>query len=570
MRTIALHTVLSEYLQGVFLSGILTERIVDGAECTVAFCFKLGFHAVLLEGDVDLNCIILSHEVKIRNLDTAIEIQIIILKDIQNLIGLELLMLVVGNTLAQIAEMLAHLGGKVVAKGLFQEIADAALTTLRVDADDVGIVGSADILGIDRNIRYAPFVELVFLSVFHTLGNRILMRARESGKNECACIRCSFINVHSGASFIFLNKLVHVRKIELRINAVGIHIHRKRDNIYVSGALAITKERTFYTVSTCEEGKLGIGNTCASVVVRMQGKRYKFAVFEIFTHIFNLRGVDVRKAHFHGYGQIDNHVVIRTRFEYIKHCIADLKCVFGFSSRKGFGRIFKAEVSFVFARQLLDKLCAVYRNLLDLVLGFLKHLLTLCYADRIVEVNNCTRSALASIEGLANDMLAALSQHLHGHIIGDHIVIDQRAEKLKLGFACRRESNLDFLKSNRQKNLVIFKLFFKAHGNHKALVAVAHIHRAPYGRFFYVVFFYPFVIFFTDREISHSIFCCIHHDSLLLFCYDFHLDESALGKILNRHTASCGLFGKILCIYLVECREIRHIGKEANGFNGVL
>ncbi len=122
-----------------------------------------------------------------------------------------------------------------------------------------------------------------------------------------------------------------------------------------------------------------------------------------------------------------------------------------------------------------------------------------------------TRSTLAGIECLADDVLAALGEHLHRNILGNHIVINQRAKKFILSFACRRKSDLDLLESDIKQYLVIFKLFSKTHRNDKALVTVSHIHRAPYRRFFNVIFFHPFVVFLIYREVPHSIFTWIHH-----------------------------------------------------------
>ena len=93
-------------------------------------------------------------------------------------------------------------------------------------------------------------------------------------------------------------------------------------------------------------------------------------------------------------------------------------------------------------------------------------------------------------------MLTALCQHLNGNVIGDHTVVDKSAQKFILRFARCGKAYLDLLKSDIEQYLVVLELFLKAHRNYKALVAVTHIHAAPYGRLFYMVFFDPFVIFF--------------------------------------------------------------------------
>ncbi len=58
-------------------------------------------------------------------------------------------MAVVGHILDAVAQSLPHLGRQIVAVVLFQHEADAALAALAVDADNVGVVGAADVVGVD-------------------------------------------------------------------------------------------------------------------------------------------------------------------------------------------------------------------------------------------------------------------------------------------------------------------------------------------------------------------------------------------------------------------------------------
>lgn len=82
----------------------------------------------------------------------------------------------------------------------------------------------------------------------------------------------------------------------------------------------------------------------------------------------------VRHAPFHRDRQIDDDVVRLARLQNVENRIADLQRVFRLGARKGLRRILKAEVAFVFGRKLFDELRTVYGDLLDLLLGLLKHL----------------------------------------------------------------------------------------------------------------------------------------------------------------------------------------------------
>ena len=117
---------------------------------------------------------------------------------------------------------------------------------------------------------------------------------------------------------------MHIGKVELGVNTVGIHIHSERDNVHVTGALTVTKECAFYTVSACQECQFRVGNACTSVVVGTKRKCYKFTVFKIYAYIFNLRILHVWQAHFHRYGQIYNNIIICARLQHIKNGVANL------------------------------------------------------------------------------------------------------------------------------------------------------------------------------------------------------------------------------------------------------
>ena len=174
---------LGEYLQSILLSRKRTERIVYGTEGAVSFGFQLGFLSVLPEGDVDLHRIVFPLKIEIGDFDAAVQIQILRSEDFKDFVGLQLLVLVVGNLFADIAEMLPHLGRQIVAEGLLQKVADAALSGLGIHPDHIGVVGAADVLRVDGNVGHIPFMQIVFASVFHALCNGVLVRAGEGGEH---------------------------------------------------------------------------------------------------------------------------------------------------------------------------------------------------------------------------------------------------------------------------------------------------------------------------------------------------------------------------------------------------
>ena len=123
---------------------------------------------------------------------------------------------------------------------------------------------------------------------------------------------------------------------------------------------------------------------------------------------------------------------------------------------------------------------------------------------------------LDRLEGAADDVVAALGQHLHGDIGGDHVLFDQGAQELVLGLAGGGKAHLDLLETDLHQHLEEFQLFCKAHGHDQCLIAVPQIHAAPCGSFFNMVLFYPAVITGGYGVVPRCVLGSVHHPVVLL------------------------------------------------------
>ena len=77
--------------------------------------------------------------------------------------------------LTGIAEMFTHFSWQMITITLLKQITYTTLARLGIYSDNICIICSSDILRIDGNIRNGPFMQMIAGSVFHPLGNRILM-----------------------------------------------------------------------------------------------------------------------------------------------------------------------------------------------------------------------------------------------------------------------------------------------------------------------------------------------------------------------------------------------------------
>ena len=446
-------------------------------------------------------------------------IDVIFKEDVMYFIGRKLLMRMVGNALDVITEDLAHLGRENERVFGFEQITDTTLARLGVDADNVCFVNSADVGRVDGKIRHVPDAVSVCLAVVHTLGDGILMRAAECRKDERAAIRLTFIDVHTRYLFIGRADFGEIRKIKLGVNALRIHIERKRDDIYVARTFAVSEKCSLDAVAACEKSHFAIRNGASAVIVRMERNDQILSVMEMLAHIFDLICINVRHGMGNRYGQIDDDLVVFVRLPDIDDLVTNFRRKFGFCTRKAFGRIFKGEMSLCFCAIFLAELRTEFCNFDDLFLGFFEHLLALCDRGGVIKMHDRVLCAAERFKGLGDDMFTGLCQHLNRYVIGNHIVFDQCTAKFIFRFACRRETDLDLLKADLDEQLKKFQFFFKAHRHDKRLVAISEVNAAPDRRFFKICFFHPIRRYVFRGEKLLRIFLITVH---ILFPFRVH------------------------------------------------
>ena len=84
-----------------------------------------------------------------------------------------------------------------------------------------------------------------------------------------------------------------------------------------------------------------------------------------------------------------------------------------------------------------------------------------------------------ALEGTLELLGTALHQHLYGHIIRDHLPLDQLTQEVILDLGCCRKAHLDFLEAQLYKHLEKLDLLLYAHRIHQCLVTITQIDGAP-------------------------------------------------------------------------------------------
>ena len=353
------------------------------------------------------------------------------------------------------------------------------------------------------------------------------MAAGEGGKHQLTGVGSALIDVHPGHALIGGADLRHVGKVQLGIHAVTVHVHGQGDGIHVAGALTVAEQAALHTLGTGQHGQLGAGHAGAAVVVGVGGDDDAVTVLQVLVAVLDLVGIHMGHAHFHGDRQVDDHRAVRGGLHNVQHGVAHIHGVVHFGAGEALRAVLEQEVALVLLAELLDQLGTVGGDLLDLFPALVEHLLTLGHRGGVVEVDHRTGRTLDGLEGAADDVIAALGQHLHGDVLRDHVLFDQGPQELVLGLAGSREAHLDLLEADLHQHLEKLQLFCKAHGHDQRLIAIAQVHTAPGGSLFNVILLDPAVIAGGYRVVTRSVLGSVHHRFVLLMLLTLFVQEKA-------------------------------------------
>ena len=416
--------------------------------------------------------------------------QILVLEQTPDIPVLDFLLGRVSVVLHDLVEFdLQTLGQVKIVVGL-EQVGHAALAGLRVDAND-GLVRAADVLRVDRQVRHEPHEAVKIsasalgghLTSLETLLDGVLMRAGERGEHEVAGIWVALGDLDLVAVFNRLADLGHVGQVKLRVDALGEPVEAQRDQVDVAGTLAVAQQAAFHAVGAGQHGQLGGSHAHAFVVVRVQGEHHGVTVVEVGGNILHFVGEHVRRGHFHGGGQVDDHRVLGSRLDNTDHGVAHLDGVLRLGAGEGFRRVLIVQVDALgLVLEVLAQFDGVGGELLDLFLVLAEHDLALQHRHGVVEVHDGALGTLKRLVCAADEVLAALGEHHDGHVVRDKLTLDEHTDEVEIGLGSGREAHLDLLESHGDKQIPEPQLALGIHRIDEGLIAVAKIDGAPARR----------------------------------------------------------------------------------------
>ena len=316
-----------------------------------------------------------------------------------------------------------------------------------------------------------------------TLLDRVLVAARKGRVDQFAAIGMPLVNGQFVAIFDRLDHAVDIGKVELRIDALRIHVQRHRHEAAIARALAIAEQAALDPVGTRHQRKLGRRDPGAAVIVRMQADDRAVAIGQVADKILDLIRIDVGGRRFDRGGQVEDDRVVGCRGQHLHHCLADLEAEIEFGGGEGLRTVLEMPVGRgLLARFVAHDLGTVHGDIANLVAGHAEHDFAPCGAHRIVKMHDRRMRARQAGEAGADQILAALRQDLDQDIFRHPPGLHQTRDEIEFGSARTGETDLDLFHTDFDQKIEKAGLLMRIHRIDDGLIAIAQIGAEPAGR----------------------------------------------------------------------------------------
>jgi hypothetical protein len=197
---------------------------------------------------------------------------------------------------------------------------------------------------------------------------------------------------------------------------------------------------------------------------------------------FLMVGIHVGTVHLDRVGKVEDDRPLGRGLDHRHDRLADLHGEVGLGPGEALGRVLVADLGAGQRRlELLAQAGGADGDVDDAGPVEAEHHPTLQLRGRVVEVDDGSGCADQGLERALDELLAALDQHLDGHVVGDQPVVDDLALEVVVGLGGRREAHLDLLEADVGQGAEQLQLALGVHGVDQRLVPVPQVHAGPAG-----------------------------------------------------------------------------------------
>ena len=310
------------------------------------------------------------------------------------------------------------------------------------------------------------------------------MRAGEGGVDELADVGRAGRHIHLCRTLDRTADLVDVGDVEHGVHALAEQVEGQGHQVHVTGALAMTEQAPLDAIGAGQQAELGGGHARSAVVVVVNGQAHALAVGEVAAHPLDLVRVDVGRGALDGGWQVEDDLAVALGLPYVHDGLADLQGVFALGVHEDLRGVLEAEDR-VIVQNLLgardDLAGAVNGELADVIAVHAEDDLAEQRGHGVVEVDSGPRHADAGVHGAVDEVAAGLGEHRDGDVLGDGVVVHQRAHEVVVGLGGGGETDLDLFEAHAHQQVEDGPLGLGPHGLDEALVAVAQVRGEPAG-----------------------------------------------------------------------------------------
>ena len=205
-------------------------------------------------------------------------------------------------------------------------------------------------------------------------------------------------------------RLVDLRQVEARIDALREQVQRDRDDVDVAGPLAVAEQRSLDPLRARHQPQLGGRDGGAAVVVRVNGEDAAVAVREVAREPLDPVGVDVRRELLDRRRQVDDHLLRGRRAPLVRDRLADLERVVELGVVEALGRVLEDDLGRRLGGEALAQPRPAHRQVGDPVAIQAEDDAPLRDRGRVVEVDDRPLGALDRLVGALDQLRARLRE----------------------------------------------------------------------------------------------------------------------------------------------------------------